>query len=320
MNVTPNVLLLLAGLSLLVFAANWLIQGCVRLSSLLKLSPFFIGVVLIAFGTSVPEVGVGVMSALRGQSIIALGDVLGSNIANIGLVIGLCALLLPVDIVNKNIFKKEMLLMLISVPLLFVLTLDLVISRFDALILLLLFGVFCTVSYRGASESYDEKELEGFEFKKLLKNANSKFSSLVIVISLAGVVLGANLMLKGGINLATIFGINPWLVAITVFAVGTSLPELAASIVASTKKIHSIGVGTIVGSNVFNILFVLGIVSLIQPIVLPASILKFELLAVFLFSLALLIVMKTEYKVTRPEGLFLFLSYIGFIILLILRT
>ena len=308
------------GLILLVFATDWLIQGCVRFSRLLKLSPLFVGIVLVAFGTSVPELGVGVIAAAKGQSIIGLGNVLGSNIANIGLIIGLCALLWPVDVVNRNIFKREMLLMLISVPFLFVLTLDLVISRFDALLLLLLFGVFCTVSYKGAREGYDEKELEGFELKRLLKNANSKISSLVIVISLAGVVLGADLMLRGGINIATIFGINPWFIAVTVFAVGTSLPELAASLVASAKKLHSISVGNIVGSNVFNILFILGIVALIQPIVLPASILKFELPAVFLFSLALLIVMKTAYKVTRSEGLFLFLSYIAFIVLLIMRA
>lgn len=320
MEIFANIFVLSIGLVLLVFAANWLIQGCVRFSRLLKLSPFFIGIVLVAFGTSVPEGSVGVMAALRGQSIISLGNVLGSNIANIGLVIGLCALLSPIHVANKNIFKREMLLMLISVLLLFVLTLDLVISRFDGLILLLLFGIFCAVSYKGAREGYDEKELEGFELKRLLKNANSKFSSLVIVISLAGVVLGADLMLRGGINLATIFGINPWLIAVTVFAVGTSLPELAASLVASAKKLHSISVGNIVGSNVFNILFILGIVSLIRPIVLPAAVLKFELLAVFLFSLALLIVMKTAYKVTRTEGLFLFSSYIAFIVLLIMRA
>jgi len=320
-NVAPNVLLLLAGLFLLVFAADWLIHACVKLSYILRLTPLFIGIIFIAFGTSAPEAGVGVIAALRNQSIISFGNVLGSNIANIALVIGLCAMLTPIDIVNKNIFRKEMLMMILAVVLLFILSIDLVISRADGVIFILSFIAFCVISYKGAREFYDADEVKDFKLKKQLHNMHSPpVVILIVCASIAGIIVGADLMVRGGVNLAKIFNISPWLIGITVFAIGTSLPELATSLTASAKKVHSISVGNIIGSNIFNILFVLGIVALIQPIVLQASILKFELPILLIFNIALLIVMKTAYKVTRLEGLALFLGYIAFIVLLIMRS
>ena len=124
-------------------------------------------------------------------------------------------------------------------------------------------------------------------------------------------------MVRGGVGLAQIFGITPWVIGITIFAIGTSLPELVASLAASYKKVHSISVGNIVGSNIFNILLVVGVVALIRPISLEPSILKFELPVMIAFSLILFTVMKTGYKITRWEGLFMFLGYIGFIFFLL---
>jgi len=138
-----------------------------------------------------------------------------------------------------------------------------------------------------------------------------------MVISLLGVILGADFMVKGGSSLARIFGISPWIIGITIFAIGTSLPELVASLTASFKQVHSISVGNIVGSNIFNILLVLGIVSLIRPINLDPSILTFEMPALILFSVALFVVMRTKYRITRGEGLALFLGYLVFLVFLL---
>lgn len=305
----------------MIFAADWLVQSCVKFSFTLRLSPLFIGLVLVAFGTSLPEAGVGITAAIINQKAIALGNVLGSNIANIGLVLGLCAAFWPVKVIHKSILKREMPLFLISVILLYLLSLDLLISRLDGLILVMLFAVFCFVSYRWTGKAFDEKEGEDFELRKGLQAVNSRFIIwLIIIFSLLGVFLGADLMVRGGVGLARIFGISPWIIGITVFAVGTSLPELAASLIASIKRVHSISVGNIVGSNIFNILFVLGVVALIRPITLQASVLRFELPMVLLFSLALLVVMKTDYRITRTEGVVLFLGYVIFIVLLIMRS
>jgi len=320
MDMAVDILSFLAGLCFLLFAADWLIHGCVKLSFIFKLSPFFIGLVVVAFGTSMPEAGVGITAALRDQAPMALGNILGSNIANIGLILGLCALIWPLDVANKGIFKKELLIMISAVILLYTLSLDLIISRVDGLILISFFILFCVISYVNARKAYDDKEIRDFKLKKALHNSNSSpFIITVILVSIAGIAIGANLMVGGGVGLARYFGISPWIIGITVFAIGTSLPELAASLTASIRKISSISVGNIIGSNIFNILFVLGIVALIRPIRLQPSVLRFEFPAVLLFSSVLLIAMKTKYKITRTEGAVMFLGYLAFISLIIAR-
>lgn len=320
MEIFSDSLIFLMGLAVLLFAADWLIHGCVKLSFIFKLTPFFIGLVVVAFGTSVPEAGVGITAALRGQAPMALGTILGSNIANIGLILGLCALISPTDVMNRKLFKKETFIMILSAVLLYVLALDLVISRVDGLILIALFIVFCVISYKSAHKEYDDKEIRNFRLKTLLKNSNfTPLAVSIILASIAGTVIGADLMVRGGSGIARHMGMRPWLIGITVFAVGTSLPELAASLAASAKKIHSISIGNIIGSNIFNILLVLGVISLIRPVTIHPSALRFEFPSVLVFSLILLTVIRTHYKVTRLEGLIMVLGYIGFIVLLVTR-
>jgi cation:H+ antiporter len=311
-----NSFIFFVGLFLLIFSADLLIQGAVKLSLILKLTPLFMGLVLVAFGTSTPEAGVGIMAAVRNQKAIALGNIIGSNIANIGLILALCAIFTPLN-VNKSIFKRELPVMLFSAVLLYILSGDLVISRRDGLVFILFFIVFCFISYRGAKKSFDYKEAEDFKFKKWLDKITFLPLTIIILLSLSGVIYGADLMVKGGVALAKIFGISTWIIGIVVFAIGTSLPELVASLTASFKRVPSISVGNIVGSNVFNILFVLGIVSLIRPISLESSILRFELPAMLIFSIILFTVMRTGYKISRREGVFMFLLYVVFIYFLL---
>ena len=273
----------------------------------------FIGLIVVAFGTSAPEAGVGIMAAIMDQKDIALGNIIGSNISNIGLILGLCAMVVPLKI-NKSIFKRELPIMLSAVLLFYLLSLDKVIGRLDGIIFIIFFIVFIIVSYKGSKDSFDQGELDNFKFRKLFRKANSKPIIFTLAfVSLIGVMLGAYLMVKSGARLAAIFGISPWIIGITVFAIGTSLPELVASLSASLRKVPSISVGNIVGSNIFNILFVLGIVALIRPIRLSSSLLGFEFLALLFFSVIICIFMRTGYKISRKEGLVLFLAYLIFL-------
>lgn len=319
MTMFTSSLLLIVGLSILILSSDWLVQSSVKIAYFYKLTPLFIGLVIIAFGTSAPEAGVGIMAAIRNQKGIALGNIIGSNISNIGLILGLCAIVTPLK-VDKKIFKSELLMMGLSFVLLFVLCLDSYISRFDGLILIICFIAFCIISYSKAKKSFDPGEIDEFKFYKILEKTKSKKITLVILLlSLFGVVWGADLMVKGGVQLAEIFKVSPWIIGITVFAIGTSLPELVASLTASIKKLHSISIGNIMGSNIFNILFVLGIVSLIRPIPLDISILKFELPVMCIFGLLLFTVMRTGYKISRGEGVLMFLCYTFFILFLIIK-
>jgi len=319
MGITISFCLFLFGLFVLVISSNWLIQGCVKFSYLLKLTPLFVGLVLVAFGTSTPEAGVGIIAAIKNEKGIALGNIIGSNIANIGLVLSICALFRPLEI-NKSVFRREIPFMLFSAVLFYVLSLDLLISRLDGLIFILVFIVFLISSYRGAKRSFDVKEISDFELKPSIKKIQSYHPIIFIVfLSLVGVVIGADFMVRGGSNLAKIFGVKPWIIGITVFAIGTSLPELVSSLVASSKNISSISVGNIIGSNIFNIVFVLGVVSLIRPIGIEASMLGFELPVMLTFSFILFIFMRTKYRLTRYEGLVMLLGYICFIAVLLRR-
>jgi len=318
-DIILNVFIFVIGLSFLIYGSNFLIQSCVKLAFLFKLTPFFIGIIFVAFGTSTPELAVGIMAAIKNQKTIALGTIIGSNIANIGFILGLCSLLRPFNI-SKSILKKELPIMIFSVVLLYLLSWDLVLNRVDGLIFLVFFGIFCFISYRKARVSPKGlQELSNFDFKNLFKKLNSKLLAVLLSIFFIGlVILGANLMVSSGVNLAEIFGVSPWIIAITVFAIGTSLPELAASLSATFKKVPSIGVGNIIGSNIFNILLILGIVSLLRPItIINSSILIFELPVLIIFSLGLLIVMRTDYRMNRWEGLLLFLGYTVFLFFLL---
>jgi len=319
MGITSSVLLFTIGLIILVISSNWLVQASVKLSLLFKLTPLFIGAVLVAIGTSAPEAGVGIMAALRNQKGLALGNILGSNIANIGLVVGVCAIFWPLKI-DKNIFKREVPFLLFSVFLFYFLSLDLFLSRLDGLIFISAFVIFCFISYFGAKKTFDQNEIKNFKIKKSLdKFTTHRPVFLVVLFSLAGLIWGADMMVRGGVGLAKIFGVSPWIMGITVFALGTSLPELATSLTASIKRVPSISVGNIVGSNICNIFLVLGLVAIIRPIDIDPLILNFEMPALIVFTLLLFTLMRTGYKISRSEGLIMFLGYLGFLVTLIIK-
>ncbi len=320
-EVIVNLLIFLLGLTFLIYGANFFIQASVKISILFRLTPFFIGIIIVAFGTSLPELGVGVIAAIKNQKAIALGNIVGSNIANIALILGLCSIFHPLN-VKKRIFSKELPLMLFSAILLYLLSLDMVLSRLDGLVFLVFFVLFCLVSFSGAKASIGGiQELNDFKFNRLFSNIKSiPIIILVSIVSLFFVLWGADLMVRSGVKMALIFNISPWIVGITIFAIGTSLPELAASLAASFRKVSSISIGNVVGSNIFNILLVLGIVAIIRPITIDdPKVIIFEMPALLIFSVLIYIFMRTSFKISRKEGIVLLLSYLAFIIMLIVK-
>jgi len=320
LSLLKNFIFFAGGLFLLILGADLLIQGCVKLSYAFLITPLFVGVILVALGTSLPEAGVSIVAQIKNYKEIALGNVIGSCIANIGLVLGICALLKPSK-TNRKLFKNELPVMILAIIIFYLLSQDLILNRWEGLIFLLLLVIFLFFSYKGAKvTSVELNELKEFKFRRVFEQINSKFMIILLsIFSLGLVIWGANLMIKSGVFLARTFGISNWIISITVFAVGTSLPELATSLAASFKKIGSISMGNIIGSNIFNILFILGVVSLIRPIKLSPSMLKFEFPILLLFSLFLFRSKYTGYKITRWQGLILVIGYIIFIILLIVR-
>ena len=259
-------------------------------------------------------------AAVKGQKAIALGNVVGSNIANIGLILGICCIARMLT-VQRRIIQRELPIMVISAFLLYASCIDLVISRLEGALFLFLFFWFCYIAYRGARTSgQDAAEMDGFKCKRLFERSESKV--LIVSLSLFFLLLvmtGAHLMVQSAALLASLFGVSPWLIGITVFAIGTSLPELAASLTAAYKKVPSISIGNIVGSNIFNILFVLGVVALIHPIVIQASIMSFELPVLLVFSVALAVFMRTGYRISRLEGVILLGGYAAFFVFLLIR-
>ncbi len=317
MEIVLNILKFAIGLGILILSSDFLIESSVRLASLFRLTPLFIGSILIGFGTSAPEAGIGIIAAFKDRTEIALGNVIGSNITNIGLVLGLCSFLRALD-VERSFFKREFPFLLFSIFLLYFLSLDSVLGILDGIIFLGCLLIFLFFSYLRSKNEYKEKE--DIELKRFFKNLNSKWLvSLIFLFSLLGVIWGANLMINSGVKLAKSFNINTWVIAVSAFAIGTSLPELATSLSATFKRVHSISVGNIVGSNIFNILFILGIASLITPIKVELSTLKFEFFWLFIFTLSLFLPQITHKKITRIQGLFLFLFYINFLVFLFFK-
>ncbi|MFQ5681197.1 MAG: calcium/sodium antiporter [Candidatus Omnitrophota bacterium] len=316
-NLLGSALVLVCGLVVLVVSARWFIQGCVRACGIFRLTPLFIGLVLVAAGTSVPELAVGLTAVLKGQRGIALGNVLGSNVCNIGLILGLCAFFRPLS-VDRGIFKREAPALILSLVLFYLLGRDLVIGRIDGALFILAFVVFCFVSYFGSRRSFDSAGTEEVRLSEWLQRLRTwPLVMLVILPSLAGVGLGAELMVRGGVSLARAFGVRPWIIAITVFALGTSLPELATSLTASFKKASDISVGNIIGSNIFNVLLVLGLVAVVRPITVEPSVLRFEFPFLFLLTVFLTALMRRRYRLGRREGLAMLLLYIGFLLTLV---
>ena len=321
MEVLIQLGLVAAGFAMLLGGAEALVRGASALARLFGVSPLVIGLTVVAFGTSTPEMAVNLTAALSGASEIAFGNIIGSNIANAGLILGLTALLKPLEI-ESQIISRELPMMLLASVGAVVLGFDPLLrgtlplyDKADGLILLLFFGVFL---YYTIGDVLRKRKSDA-----LVREASASLSGAgahsylvqwgLIVLGLAGLVLGGRVTVDAASALALAFGVPQVVVGLTVVAVGTSLPELATSLVATWRGQTDIAVGNVVGSNIFNLLFVAGLCATIRPIVVPAGGLA-DLLVMTAFAVVLLpFALLNHRRIVRREGLVLFLAYAGYV-------
>lgn len=310
-----DILLILLGLTLLVVGGEYLVRAAVGLSFKLKLSRMVIGLTVVSFATSAPELLVSLQAALKGFSDISLGNVIGSNIANIGLVLGITAIISILSI-DRDFYKYNWpVMMIFSIALYFFLWNDNLLSRSEGGALLLAIAVYLFFLIRRSRR----KE------KLLVKDVDTDLQrisgfKITLWLLIGGFALwgGAEALVSGAVNIAEAMGVSERVIAITMIAVGTSVPELAASVIAALKKEKAISLGNLIGSNIFNIGSVLGITALIQPIAVQSSqILSSDIFWMIGFSAILLPLafLPKRYTITRAKGLVLFVGYLVFIVL-----
>lgn len=307
---------LVIGLVLLVGGAEGLIRGGSSLALSFGVSPLIIGLTLVAFGTSSPELVVSIKAAVEGNADISLGNVIGSNIANIGLILGIAVLIQPVA-VRLQIVKKEIPIMIGFTLLFFVVLLLInVINIFIGIFFLLLLLVY--TSY-GIYISRKEEKSVSAEEMHVGKKLNTWLAFLLALGGLAFLAFGADLFLKGAVELAKRMGVSDIVIGLTIVAVGTSLPELFTTVYAAIKKEADIALGNVVGSNIFNILGIIGVASVVNPIQ-TTSIKLIDLSMMLVFSIAVFVVSKTGLKIQRTEGIILLSVYLAYVYYLIIIT
>ncbi|MCG6990059.1 MAG: calcium/sodium antiporter [Gemmatimonadetes bacterium] len=307
-----DVVLLVAGIGVLYFGAEWLVRGSARLAGSLGVSPIVVGLTVVSFGTSAPELVVSTMAALRGNPDLALGNVLGSNLANIGLILGVAALIRPLEVAARVVWR-EMPLMLAITAGLYLLASDSMLSRGDGVILLLALVAYLVFVFQSVEAEAPEILGEYEEFMKASAEVETRIHLSdvgLIVVGCTGLVVGGYAIVRGAVAIAAALGVSQMIIGLTVVAVGTSLPELATSVVATVRKEADIAVGNVIGSNIFNIAGILGVASVIQPMHVPSAVLRHEIPAVLGMSILLLPLLRTGWRIQRWEGALLLVCYV----------
>ena len=304
-------ILILGGLVLLYFGADWLVKGAVTISLKFGLSPLIVGLTVVALGTSLPEALVSIQATLDNQGGIALGNVIGSNILNIALILGLSSLLQPLK-VDSHLVKADVPILVGASFLLIVLLEDFHISRMEGALLLLgivfyVTGNIMTVKRTSPAEDQIEgMEVPGDPSKNLLRDIG------FLILGLIALALGSNFLVEGAVDLARIWGLSEALIGLTIVSIGTGTPELATALMAAYRKTADIAIGNAVGSNIFNIFFVVGLAGLIAPIN-GTQISPSDLYVMFGLTFLLLPTVWTGMILDRKEGFLFVAIYVAYI-------
>lgn len=318
---TADLIFFTVGLLLLYFGSLWLVQGSAGLARSLGVRPIVIGLTVVAFGTSAPELLISVVSAIKGKSMIAVGNVIGSNICNIALVLGLAAVFNPIKS-HPTVLSRDIPLMLAISLYLLLLSLNSTLGRLEGFSLLVGIVLYTWYNYAIAVK---EAPVPVEVLEQLPSKAVSSrgVQALLIAVGIAGVVVGADFLVDAAVNIMTVFGVSEKFVGLTVVAFGTSLPELATSVMAACKGEMDISIGNLLGSNVFNILSVLGAAALIRPIQIPGGFIESGLLIdylVMIFTSCLpWFMMRKDLTLSRANGLILLGCYGGYLGYLVMR-
>ena len=309
------------GLVVLVFAADYLVKGAATIAGVLGISPLIVGLTVVSFGTSAPELAVSVASAFKGQADLAVGNVVGSNIFNVLVVLGLSALIIPL-VVHQQLIRFDVPVMIFLSVLLYGLCYDGNISRADGIILFAFAVGYLYFLLRQSKSEKDSTVLAEYqqEYGEVGKDPKWFRNISYIVLGIAGLVLGADVLVRGAVQIAGFFGVSELIIGLTVISMGTSLPEVATSVVAAMKGEKDIAVGNVVGSNIFNIVLVLGVSSIVAPagIAVTPHAVNFDIIFMVCVAVATLPIFFYGYQVGRVAGFFFvlfYLIYVGYLIL-----
>lgn len=310
----------MAGLVLLVWSADRFVEGSAAAARHFGMPPLLIGMVVVGFGTSAPEMLVSALAALEGSPGIALGNAYGSNIANIALILGVTALINPI-MVHSTVLRKELPILACVTLLTIVLIADLDLTRLDAILLLLVFGsLMAWTIYQGFRQKTDSlaKEVETETAIRAMPVGRAVFR---MAAGLALLIVSSRILVWGAVELAHIFGISDMIIGLTIVALGTSLPELASSVMAARKGEHDIALGNILGSNLFNTLAVVGIAGMIQPFPVEPETLSRDMVVMGALTVLLFIIgygfKGRQGRINRFEGAALMAVYVGYTVYLI---
>lgn len=315
-----NYILLVVGLILLVKGADFFVAGAANIAKIFKIPPLIIGLTIVAMGTSAPEAAVSTIAALAGNNDIALANVLGSNIFNILIVVGVCCMIKPMK-VTGSILKKEMPFAALGSIILFIMAADIfftntdnIISRSDGLILLIIFAMFLYSLIMFALNNKTTNTADESDGKPLTIGKSVIYS----LVGLVGIILGGQFVVDSASAIATSFGISQTLIGLTIVAFGTSLPELVTSVIAAKKGESDMALGNAIGSNIFNLLLVLGVSATISPITI-SPIAFMDMIILFIVTIIVYIFALSKRSLNKIEGAIIILIYIAYMAYAIIR-
>jgi cation:H+ antiporter len=298
-------LLLILGLLILLAGGKFLVDGASAVAAKLGLSAGLIGLTVVAFGTSAPELLVSINAALKGTSDIAIGNVIGSNISNITLVLGISAILYPIFI-HQSVLRMDYLFMVLSSGLFYILSFNEIISRLEGIFLfflLIILNWYFFKKLKGPATELNDEDTEKLKKSPIWKGL------FLTLLGMVGLYFGADMFVNNAVEISRIFGVSERIIGVTVIAIGTSLPELTTSVVAAINKKTDIAIGNILGSNIMNVLAIIGITAIIQPIPVSEIFLQQDFIWMMGMTLLLFPILKTHQKISRWEGGLLLVVY-----------
>lgn len=305
---------IVSGLALLIWSANRFVDGSAELARKHSVPPLLIGIVIIGFGTSFPEMMVSAFAAYEGNSGLALGNAYGSNIANIALIIGVTALIAPIA-VHSDAIRREIPILIGVTGLTVALLFDGTLSRIDAIVLFVAFLALIGWSVREGLRNREDSFGQEVEAKYSSPSDGAGRSLFWAIAGLAVLIFSSRLLVWGAVEVAGALGVSDLLIGLTIVAVGTSLPELASSVTAALKRQPDLALGNILGSNLFNTLVVVGIAGIIEPMIVPPEILSRDIIVVGLATVLLFAFcfsFRGQGRITRPKGAILLFTYIAY--------
>lgn len=299
---------ILAGFILLMWGAEYTVRGSVAIANKLHIPTIIVGLTVVAFGTSAPEFVVSISAALKGSAGIAIGNVVGSNIANLLLILGGAALIYPISC-NRRIFLRDYVFLFVVSVVFIVFAMSGKFVWWHGVIMLFMLGLFVYYNYRNSKATdVTEDALSPIARKKWLTVIE------VTVLGLIAIIYGADLLVNGAVAIARLLGVSEEMIGLTIIAFGTSLPELATTGMAAYRHQNGVALGNILGSNIWNIVFIMGLTSVVVDVDVPKQFLYYDIWVMAISTLFLLPLMWTQSKMSRKEGLFFVIAYVAYIV------